>query len=138
MLFSSTIQYVSVEFHEPRSVVTIPFYCRGHFDDHTARFCVSCVLEAFQYLHSRGIVYRDLKPENLLVTNSGYIKLVSSIGSIQPVYSESLKSTSPNKLLLASAGFTCCAFCYPVAMSAFVRCDVASYLPLIMDTSQLL
>ena len=35
--------------------------CRGSFDDSTSRFCVGCVIEAFEYLHARGIVYRDLK-----------------------------------------------------------------------------
>ncbi|XP_074648195.1 cGMP-dependent protein kinase 1-like isoform X2 [Tubulanus polymorphus] len=49
---------------------------RGSFDDITARFCVACVIEAFQYLHSRGIIYRDLKPENLMLNNEGYVKLV--------------------------------------------------------------
>ena len=34
---------------------------RGFFDDSTARFFVACVVEAFEYLHSGGIVYRDLK-----------------------------------------------------------------------------
>lgn len=51
---------------------------RGSFDDMTARFCVACVLEAFKYLHDRGIIYRDLKPENLLLDQSGYVKLVST------------------------------------------------------------
>ncbi|XP_052263160.1 cGMP-dependent protein kinase 1-like isoform X1 [Dreissena polymorpha] len=48
----------------------------GCFDETTSRFVVACVLEAFQYLHSKGIIYRDLKPENLLLDNKGYIKLV--------------------------------------------------------------
>uniref|UniRef100_A0A183BVA2 cGMP-dependent protein kinase n=1 Tax=Globodera pallida TaxID=36090 RepID=A0A183BVA2_GLOPA len=49
---------------------------RGHFDDYTARFYVACVLEGLEHLHRRNIVYRDLKPENCLLTTSGYLKLV--------------------------------------------------------------
>ncbi|NXL76301.1 KGP2 kinase, partial [Leptocoma aspasia] len=49
---------------------------RGSFDEFTTKFCVGCVTEAFDYLHQIGIIYRDLKPENLILDAEGYIKLV--------------------------------------------------------------
>ncbi|XP_060688143.1 cGMP-dependent protein kinase 2 isoform X2 [Hemiscyllium ocellatum] len=49
---------------------------RGCFDEFTAKFCTSCVTEAFDYLHRIGVIYRDLKPENLMLDSEGYIKLV--------------------------------------------------------------
>lgn len=40
-----------------------------------ARFYTACVIEAFQYLNDRNYIYRDLKPENLLIDTNGYIKV---------------------------------------------------------------
>ncbi len=34
---------------------------RGLFEEPEVRFYSACVIEAFAYLHSKGIVYRDLK-----------------------------------------------------------------------------
>lgn len=55
------------------------FYTRGSFDEATAKFCVGCVTEAFEYLHRKGVLYRDLKPENLMLDGEGYIKLVRKL-----------------------------------------------------------
>lgn len=45
------------------------------FEEHVAKFYASNVVLAFEHMHDRNYVYRDLKPENLLINRDGYLKI---------------------------------------------------------------
>uniref|UniRef100_A0A915KRY2 Protein kinase domain-containing protein n=1 Tax=Romanomermis culicivorax TaxID=13658 RepID=A0A915KRY2_ROMCU len=48
----------------------------GYFANETARFYAAEILLALEHLHSKSIVYRDLKPENLLLDAQGHLVLI--------------------------------------------------------------
>jgi cGMP-dependent protein kinase len=47
-----------------------------YFPAQQAMFYSGCVILAFEYMHRLNYVYRDLKPENLLVDHHGYCKVL--------------------------------------------------------------
>ena len=49
--------------------------------DH-ARFYAAVVTSAFGYLSANSIAYRDLKPENLMVDTSGYLKVPGALSLV--------------------------------------------------------
>ena len=44
-------------------------------DEDIARIYACEILLGLEYLHSKGVLYRDLKPDNLLMSPAGHVKL---------------------------------------------------------------
>ncbi|KAM0822999.1 hypothetical protein ACQ4PT_071160 [Festuca glaucescens] len=65
-----------------------------HFSEYAARFYATEVLLAIEYLHMLSVVYRDLKPENVLVRDDGHIMLSDFDLSLRCVVSPTLIRTS--------------------------------------------
>ena len=47
-----------------------------YFPEKNVQFYASIIGLSLEYLHKRGIVYRDIKPENILLEKDGYLKLI--------------------------------------------------------------
>ncbi|GAB2290062.1 Serine/threonine-protein kinase d6pkl2 [Dionaea muscipula] len=67
-----------------------------HFSEYAARFYAAEVLLALEYLHMLGVIYRDLKPENVLVRDDGHIMLSD--------FDLSLRCTVSPTLIKSSSG----------------------------------
>lgn len=48
---------------------------KGSFKEANARFYTAEIVLALGHLHEKGIVYRDLKPQNIIIDSDGHIKL---------------------------------------------------------------
>jgi len=84
----------------------------GPFTEDQARFYFSEVLLALEYLHSVDIIYRDLKPENVLLDEFGHVRL-ADFGSAKVGISASMRcgsfSGSPEYMspeMLQGRGYT--------------------------------
>ncbi|GJZ53270.1 kinase G11A-like protein [Tanacetum coccineum] len=86
------------------------------FDEAAVRFYASEIVVALEYLHMIGIIYRDLKPENVLVRSDGHIMLTdfdlclkcNDSTSPKLVQGQELAISSP--LMCTKASLSACIF----------------------------
>jgi len=64
-----------MEFIDGVSVTDLVLYCHS-LSETQAAFVLRGVIQAVQHLHSKGIMHRDLKPDNVLLTMRGFVKLI--------------------------------------------------------------
>ncbi|CAA0842746.1 Protein kinase superfamily protein [Striga hermonthica] len=98
------------DFETDRFICLVMEYCPGgdlhtlrqrqpakHFPEYVARFYAAEVLLALEYLHMLGIVYRDLKPENVLIRDDGHVMISDFDLSLRCAVSPTLiRTTAPD------------------------------------------
>ncbi|KAM3334097.1 hypothetical protein ACQJBY_028881 [Aegilops geniculata] len=92
---------------------------KGRLSEDEARFYAAEIVDILEYLHSVGLIHRDVKPENLLLTSDGHIK-IADFGSVKPTVD------TPIKVLPNSTNERACTF---VGTAAYVPPEVLNSAP---------
>jgi protein-serine/threonine kinase len=48
---------------------------KKRLSEQEAKVYIAEVILALEYLHNQGIIYRDLKPDNIIIAEDGHLKL---------------------------------------------------------------
>ena len=71
----SEFLYLVMEYHPGGDLLTLLSKYDEIFEEKVAKFYLSEMAMAIDCLHSSGYVHRDIKPDNVLISASGHIKL---------------------------------------------------------------
>ena len=66
---------------------------KRHFNEEQTKFLISSILIGLEYIHSQNILFRDLKPENLVFDSKGYL-LITDFGIAKRYTINNKKDTS--------------------------------------------
>ncbi|KAL1924656.1 uncharacterized protein VTP21DRAFT_4310 [Calcarisporiella thermophila] len=78
---------------------------RSKFNEHVVRFWIAELACAVRYLHSKGIVHRDIKPDNILLNEAGHVHLTDFNTAAQYNPNRPLTSHSGTALYMAPEVF---------------------------------
>lgn len=67
---------------------------RSHLSEHEIRLLVAQTIEALVHIHSKGIIYGDLKAENILLNDQGVVKLCDfNLSGTSSLLSDAIQGT---------------------------------------------
>eukprot|EP00178_Gracilaria_changii_P027954 TRINITY_DN936_c0_g1_i1.p1 TRINITY_DN936_c0_g1~~TRINITY_DN936_c0_g1_i1.p1 ORF type:complete len:798 (+),score=150.67 TRINITY_DN936_c0_g1_i1:1333-3726(+) len=67
--------YFATDFYDGGDVFSLLQNHRGRLQERYARGIIAEIVLALSWLHQRNIVYRDLKPENVVLDGNGHVRL---------------------------------------------------------------
>ena len=125
---AASLFWTSILQDEKRLYIVLEYVCGGELFSHlrkagkfpndVAKFYAAEIILAFEYLHSLDILYRDLKPENLLLDTAGHVR-ITDFGFAKKVLAYRSKTV---------CGFLCdlspiCPRCVAVVRRPFLKTD---------------
>ena len=48
---------------------------KKRFNEDETRFMMGCLILGLEYMHSQSVIHRDMKPENIIMEENGYLRI---------------------------------------------------------------